>query len=99
MGRGRARPRPTRRRVEAFTAVDLTDYGQVVEALTTGSRALLPHRDDDQVSEEAIRTSPEQIDWKTRALVDWAAGRPFSWVDDEITDTDRRWVRDDVSVS
>jgi HAD domain in Swiss Army Knife RNA repair proteins len=32
------------------------------------------------------------LHWKTRALVDWAAGRPFAWVDDEITDTDRVWV-------
>ncbi|MEV0111609.1 HAD domain-containing protein [Nocardia sp. NPDC050799] len=30
--------------------------------------------------------------WKTRTLVDWAAGRPFAWVDDEITDADRTWV-------
>lgn len=30
--------------------------------------------------------------WKTRALVAWAAGRPFAWVDDEITDRDRYWV-------
>jgi hypothetical protein len=30
--------------------------------------------------------------WKTRALVTWAAGRPFAWVDDEITDADRDWV-------
>jgi hypothetical protein len=30
--------------------------------------------------------------WKTRTLVDWAAGRPFAWVDDEITDADRLWV-------
>ena len=22
----------------------------------------------------------------------WAAGRPFAWVDDEITDADRDWV-------
>lgn len=32
------------------------------------------------------------LHWKTRALVDWAAGRSFAWVDDEITDTDRAWV-------
>lgn len=32
------------------------------------------------------------LHWKTRALVEWAAGRPFAWVDDEITDTDRAWV-------
>ncbi|MBB1151691.1 HAD domain-containing protein [Amycolatopsis dendrobii] len=30
--------------------------------------------------------------WKTRTLVDWADGRPFVWVDDEITDGDREWV-------
>ena len=32
------------------------------------------------------------LHWKTRALVCWAAGRPFAWVDDEITGTDRVWV-------
>jgi hypothetical protein len=30
--------------------------------------------------------------WKTRTLVTWAAGRPFAWVDDEITDADQDWV-------
>jgi hypothetical protein len=30
--------------------------------------------------------------WKTRTLVNWAGGRPFAWVDDEITDADREWV-------
>ena len=32
------------------------------------------------------------LHWKTRALVEWAAGRAFAWVDDEITDADRAWV-------
>ena len=32
------------------------------------------------------------LHWKTRALVSWAAGRPFIWVDDEITEADRVWV-------
>ncbi|MCP9210431.1 HAD domain-containing protein [Streptomyces cucumeris] len=32
------------------------------------------------------------LHWKTRFLVDWAAGRQFVWVDDEVTDTDRDWV-------
>ncbi|MFE3599697.1 HAD domain-containing protein [Streptomyces sp. NPDC059142] len=32
------------------------------------------------------------LHWKTRALVEWAGGRPFAWVDDEVTDTDRSWV-------
>ncbi|MFF9489210.1 HAD domain-containing protein [Streptomyces sp. NPDC014676] len=32
------------------------------------------------------------LHWKTRAIVAWADGRPFAWVDDEITDADRDWV-------
>ncbi|MFC4501433.1 MULTISPECIES: HAD domain-containing protein [Streptomyces] len=32
------------------------------------------------------------LHWKTRALVETAAGRPFIWVDDEIGDLDREWV-------
>ncbi|MFC9590880.1 HAD domain-containing protein [Streptomyces sp. NPDC056944] len=32
------------------------------------------------------------LHWKTRALVAWAAGRPFAWVDDEVTEADRTWV-------
>ncbi len=32
------------------------------------------------------------IHWKTPALLDHAAGRPFVWVDDEITGADRAWV-------
>lgn len=35
---------------------------------------------------------PGPVHWKTPGLVTWAAGRPFVWVDDEITDADRRWV-------
>ncbi|MEV4277556.1 hypothetical protein AB0J56_17155 [Actinoplanes xinjiangensis] len=34
------------------------------------------------------------LHWKTVDLVAWAAGRPFVWLDDEVTDVDRRWVRD-----
>ena len=32
------------------------------------------------------------VHWKTPALVVRAAGRPFIWVDDEISDADRAWV-------
>ncbi|MET9258719.1 HAD domain-containing protein [Amycolatopsis sp. NPDC004079] len=32
------------------------------------------------------------VHWKTRTLVEWAGGRPFAWVDDEIADGDREWV-------
>ncbi|MEU3572859.1 HAD domain-containing protein [Kitasatospora sp. NPDC036755] len=35
---------------------------------------------------------PEDLHWKTRTLVAWADGRPFAWVDDEITRADSRWV-------
>jgi hypothetical protein len=30
--------------------------------------------------------------WKISALLRTAAGRPFAWIDDEITDPDRAWV-------
>ena len=33
-----------------------------------------------------------RLHWKTRHLVEWAAGRRLVWVDDEITDADRTWV-------
>ncbi|WP_373420212.1 MULTISPECIES: hypothetical protein [unclassified Streptomyces] len=39
--------------------------------------------------EEDVRIG---LHWKTRTLVARAAGRPFVWVDDEITGTDRSWV-------
>ncbi|WP_330184689.1 hypothetical protein OHB26_14495 [Nocardia sp. NBC_01503] len=32
------------------------------------------------------------LHWKTRTLVEFAAGRPFLWIDDEIGDSDREWV-------
>ncbi|MEV3937701.1 HAD domain-containing protein [Glycomyces sp. NPDC049804] len=32
------------------------------------------------------------LHWKTRPLAAWASGRPFAWVDDEITDADIDWV-------
>jgi HAD domain in Swiss Army Knife RNA repair proteins len=32
------------------------------------------------------------LHWKTVVLTQWAAGRPFVWLDDETTDADRRWV-------
>ncbi|ROP51945.1 hypothetical protein [Streptomyces sp. PanSC9] len=35
---------------------------------------------------------PGPLHWKTRPLVAWAAGRPFVWVDDEITEADRAWT-------
>ncbi|SEL13591.1 HAD domain-containing protein [Streptacidiphilus jiangxiensis] len=39
------------------------------------------------------RPEPEGgVFWKTPEIVAWAQGRPFAWVDDQITDADRAWV-------
>lgn len=46
-----------------------------------------PDDPDDPDDDETVG-----LHWKTRPLVSWAAGRPFVWVDDEITDADRAWV-------
>ncbi|MCX3286219.1 HAD domain-containing protein [Streptomyces sp. NEAU-H22] len=35
---------------------------------------------------------PRGLHWKTYHLVEWANGRPFIWVDDEISAMDRLWV-------
>jgi hypothetical protein len=35
---------------------------------------------------------PDGLYWKTRRVLEWAAGRPFVWVDDMITDLDVRHV-------
>ncbi|GIF05124.1 hypothetical protein Asi03nite_26620 [Actinoplanes siamensis] len=32
------------------------------------------------------------LHWKTAFLTEYAQGRPFVWLDDEVTDTDQRWV-------
>jgi hypothetical protein len=32
------------------------------------------------------------LHWKTRPIIDRAAGQAFAWVDDEITDADKDWV-------
>ncbi|MFI5493816.1 HAD domain-containing protein [Actinoplanes sp. NPDC051859] len=36
---------------------------------------------------------PPDVHWKTQHLMNWAAGRPFIWLDDEATGADQRWVR------
>ena len=38
---------------------------------------------------ESAEHEERGLHWKTRGLVEWAAGRPFVWIDDEITDFDR----------
>ncbi|MFF2042067.1 HAD domain-containing protein [Kitasatospora sp. NPDC058170] len=48
----------------------------------------LPDRTADQEAADAWAG----LHPKTRALLAWAAGRPFAWVDDEIGAADRSWV-------
>ncbi|WP_354637814.1 HAD domain-containing protein [Kitasatospora camelliae] len=53
----------------------------------------LPMVDFPEPSEEEVAlTFRAGLHWKTRPLVDWAQGRPFAWVDDEITERDRTYV-------
>lgn len=43
--------------------------------------------------QESARPEQERggLFWKTRTLADYAAARPFAWVDDQITMADWRW--------
>ncbi len=52
----------------------------------------LPFVDWPPPTEEEAFDERAGLHWKTRALSAWAAGRRFAWVDDEITDIDRRWM-------
>lgn len=45
-----------------------------------------------EVPETEEQDERHGLHWKTRALVAWAAGRPFVWLDDEIGPNDRAWV-------
>ncbi|MGW6737807.1 HAD domain-containing protein [Streptomyces sp. NPDC055013] len=51
-----------------------------------------PDEADEPGSGAGLGRPRGRLHWKTRPLVAWAAGRPFLWVDDEITDADRAWV-------
>ncbi|MEU1040574.1 HAD domain-containing protein [Streptomyces sp. NPDC005551] len=52
----------------------------------------LPVLDRAGPPEDDARGARMGLHWKTRPILDRAAGRPFAWVDDEITDRDRLWV-------
>ncbi|MFB6817360.1 hypothetical protein ACFCV8_22710 [Streptomyces sp. NPDC056347] len=39
-----------------------------------------------------FRERPDGVHWKTAPLVEYAAGRPFAWVDDEQSELDRAYV-------
>lgn len=49
----------------------------------------LDHVPFDQVD---FRQVPEGLYFKTPAVVQWARGRAFAWIDDEVTDADREFV-------
>lgn len=41
------------------------------------------------------RSGGRRLYWKTRHLADYAAGRPFAWVDDQIGPADWRWCAEE----
>lgn len=41
---------------------------------------------------DTAEQQPRGVHWKTAPLLRWAAGRPFVWLADEITDADRHWA-------
>ncbi|MCD0445608.1 hypothetical protein LO763_18540 [Glycomyces sp. A-F 0318] len=43
-------------------------------------------------SEDRLEDRWFNLHWKTRTLVAWTDGRPFAWLDDEITGADIDWV-------
>ncbi|WP_062205770.1 HAD domain-containing protein [Streptomyces sp. NBRC 109706] len=65
----------------------MTDANEVIAPLLGLPR--LPVCELPEAPEEEV---PDRLHWKTRALVETADGRPFVWVDDEITALDRAWV-------
>ncbi|TGZ14697.1 hypothetical protein DV517_61800 [Streptomyces sp. S816] len=40
----------------------------------------------------SYRKSEPAVFWKTATVVEYAAGRPFAWIDDDFTDLDREYV-------
>ncbi|MER7378632.1 HAD domain-containing protein [Streptomyces lanatus] len=76
--------------VELVWATTWMDDANAVLAPWLGLPALPLVDWPDEDAEPA--TGPRAPHWKTRPLVAWAAGRPFVWVDDEITDADRALV-------
>ncbi|WP_406001909.1 HAD domain-containing protein [Streptomyces sp. NBC_00829] len=48
----------------------------------------LPYIDWPQMHGKA----PRGTFWKTQHILQYAAGRPFAWIDDDITALDREWV-------
>ncbi|MGW4795391.1 HAD domain-containing protein [Nonomuraea sp. NPDC004297] len=61
----------------------------IAPCLGLPSLAIVDWPDEPQYEQQDER---DGLHWKTRTLVTWAAGRPFAWIDDEVTDKDRAWV-------
>ncbi|MFF9059766.1 hypothetical protein ACF09K_13920 [Streptomyces sp. NPDC014882] len=65
-----------------------TTWGEDANAVV-GPRLGLPPLPVADLPEEP---PPPGVHWKTRPLLSRAAGRPFVWLDDEITPADREYV-------
>jgi hypothetical protein len=48
---------------------------------------------DEKTPSSPYWKAPPAVHWKTKAIVEYAAGRPFAWVDDELTNLDRDYVK------
>jgi hypothetical protein len=59
---------------------------------SVGPRIGLPRLPVVEWPEVSTDEGPRGLHWKTRTVVEWADGRPFIWVDDEISAVDRLWV-------
>jgi hypothetical protein len=49
----------------------------------------LPHVD---FGTALLQERPDGVHWKTQRVVEYATGRPFAWLDDELGDADRAYV-------
>ena len=59
---------------------------------TVAPRIGLPKLPVVELADISAEEGPRGLHWKTRPLVERANGRPFIWVDDEISAMDRQWV-------
>ncbi|MEV1069836.1 HAD domain-containing protein [Streptomyces sp. NPDC050263] len=79
---------------ESVWATTWLDDANTVLGPWLGLPALPVVRWPDETAGAAAEGDPAAggVHWKTRPLVEWASGRPFVWLDDEITSADRSWV-------
>lgn len=52
----------------------------------------LPFIDWDEERRPVSDRMPDGTYWKTHQVIEYAAGRPFAWIDDEMTDRDREYA-------